>query len=120
MESIFQMNVFENVVNVILAAMISGLWAYLVKFVKEQREANSRNSESIRSMQRSELTRYFRMVVEEKQPISVEEMSHLEACYEAYHANGGNGTGTLMYERIQKCAVIVTKVEEPIKIGGTE
>ena len=48
------------------------------------------------------------------------EMEHLEACYGAYHANGGNGTGTLMYERIKKCAVIVTKVEEPIKIGGTE
>lgn len=120
MESLFQMNVIETVVNVVLAAMIGALWSYLAKFVREQREANKRNSESIRSMQRAELTRYFRMVVEEHKPVSVEEMEHLEACYGAYHANGGNGTGTLMYERIKKCAVIVTKVEEPIKIGGTE
>lgn len=120
MESLFQMNVFEAVVNVILAAMIGALWNYLAKFVREQREANFRNAESIKSMQRAELTRYFRMVVEERKPVSVEEMEHLEKCYEAYRANGGDGTGALMYERIQKCAVIVTKVEEPLKIGGTE
>lgn len=120
MEWLYQMNLVENVVNVILGLMIGALWAYLARFVKEQREANKRNSMSIRSMQRSELTRYFRMVVEDKKPISVEEMSHIEACYEAYHANGGNGTGTLMYERIKECAYIVTKIEEPVKIGGTE
>lgn len=119
MESIFQMNVFENVVNVILAAMIGALWSYLARFVKEQREANKRNSESIKSMQRAELTRYFRMVIEERKPVSVEEMQHLEKCYEAYRANGGDGTGALMYERIRKYAVIVTKVDDE-KIGGAE
>lgn len=120
MESIFQLNVFENVVNVILAAMIGALWSYLARFVKEQREANSRNAESIKSMQRAELTRYFRMVVEERKPVSVEEMEHLEKCYEAYRANGGDGTGRLMYERICENACIVTKVSSEIKIGGTE
>ena len=120
-EQIIQMNVLENVVNLVLAAMISGLWAYLAKFVKEQREANKRNAESIRSMQRAEITRYFRLIVEERKPVSVEEMEHLESCYKAYHANGGNGTATLMYERIREHAIIVTRVDtNDIKIGGTE
>ena len=119
MESLFNMNIFENVVNVILAAMIGALWSYLARFVREQREANLRNAESIKSMQRAELTRYFRMVIEERKPISVEEMGHLEKCYEAYRANGGDGTGALMYERICKHAVIVTKVDDE-KIGGAE
>ena len=112
-EQIIQMNVLENVVNLVLAAMISGLWAYLARFVKEQREANKRNAESIRSMQRAEITRYFRLIVEEGKPVSVEEMEHLEKCYNAYHDNGGNGTATLMYERIKQNAVIVTRVEAP-------
>ena len=120
MEWLYQMNLAETIVNGILVLMIGALWGYLSKFVKEQREANKRNAMSIRSMQRSELTRYFRMVVEDKKPISMEEMTHVEACYKAYHANGGNGTGTLMYERIKECAHIVTKVDEQVKIGGTE
>lgn len=119
MEVIYQMNLAENIINVLLAAMIGALWSYLAKFVKEQREANSRNAESLKSMQRAELTRYFRMVIEERKPVSVEEMQHLEKCYEAYRANGGDGTGALMYERIRKYAVIVTKVDDE-KIGGAE
>ena len=120
-EQIIQMNVMENVVNLILAAMISGLWAYLVRFVKEQRKANKLNADSIRSMQRSEITRYFRLIVEERKPVTVEEMEHLEKCYTAYHDNGGNGTATLMYERIKEHAIIVTRVDtSDFKIGGTE
>lgn len=117
MEAIYQMNLAENIINVLLAAMIGALWSYLAKFVKEQREANSRNAESLKSMQRAELTRYFRMVIEERKPVSMEEMQHLEKCYEAYRANGGDGTGALMYERIRKYAVIVTKVDDS-EIGG--
>ena len=120
MEWLYQMNLAETIVNGILVLMIGALWKYLSQFVKEQRDANRRNSMSIRSMQRSELTRYFRMVVEDGKPISVEEMTHIEACYKAYHANGGNGAGTLMYERIKEHACIVTKIEEPVKIGGSE
>ena len=119
MEVIYQMNLAENIINVLLAAMIGALWSYLAKFVKEQREANSRNAESLKSMQRAELTRYFRMVIEERKPVSVEEMQHLEKCYEAYRANGGDGTGALMYERIRENAVIVTKVDDE-RIGGVE
>ena len=119
LENLMQMNMVETVINVLLTAMIGGLWAYLVRFVKEQRKANSRNAESLKSMQRAELTRYFRMVIEERKPVSMEEMQHLEKCYEAYRANGGDGTGALMYERIRKYAVIVTKVDDE-KIGGVE
>jgi hypothetical protein len=118
-EFIFQMNMLESVVNLLLAAMVSGLWAYLARFVKEQRKANKLNEVSIRSMQRSEITRYFRMVVEEGKPVTVEEMEHLERCYNAYHEAGGNGTATLMYDRIKEHAIIVTKIDD-IKVGGTE
>ena len=121
LENLMQMNMVETVVNVLLTVMIGGLWAYLVRFVKEQRKANKLNADSIRSMQRSEITRYFRLIVEEGKPVTVEEMEHLEKCYTAYHDNGGNGTATLMYERIKEHAIIVTRVDtSDFKIGGTE
>lgn len=105
-------SVFESVMAGVTVAALLGMWAMLRGFIKEQRKANEANRLSIRSMQRAEITRYFRMVVEECKPISPEEMSHLEACYEAYHESGGNGTGTLMYERICANAKLVTKIGE--------
>ena len=49
--------------------------------------------------------------MEQGNPITPEELSHLEACYEAYHNAGGNGTGTVMYERVMKHVKIVTTVQ---------
>lgn len=114
LESIVQMNMVETIIDLLLTTIISGLWVYLARFVKEQRKANKLNEASIRSMQRSEIMRYFRMIVEDGKPVTVEELDHLDKCYNAYHESGGNGTATLMYERIKQHAIIVTK------IGGEE
>lgn len=108
----FQISVFESVVGGLTLAALIGLWAMMRKFIKEQREANKANKMSIRSMQRAEILRYFRIVVEQGNPVSPEELSHLEACYNAYHESGGNGTGTLMYNRILENAKIVTIASE--------
>ena len=119
LESIVQMNMVETIIDVLLTTIISGLWVYLARFVKEQRKANKLNADSIRSMQRAEIARYFRVVVEEHKPVTIEELEHLDKCYNAYHEGGNNGVGTLMYERIKEHALIVTRVED-VKIGGTE
>ena len=116
-----QMGLIDTIVNIILGALITALWAYLARFVKEQRRANSLNQQFIRSMQRAEITRYFRIVVEEGKPITTEELEHLEKCYNAYHDAGNNGVGTLMYDRIHKHVVLITKMDtDDVKIGGTE
>jgi len=72
----------------------------LKKFIKEQRKANEANKMFIRSMQRAEIVRYFRIVVEQGIPITPAEMEHVDRCYESYHESGGNGVGTIMYEKI--------------------
>lgn len=102
-------SIIGSVLSGITLAGLTALFRILHAFRTEQREANRRNTESIRSMQRAELLRMFQRVVEDGHPVTVEELEHLEACYKAYHANGGNGTGTLMYERIREYAVIKTK-----------
>lgn len=105
---LFQISVFEGVLSGLILAAIIGLWAIMRRFVKDQRAVNEANRNFIRSQQRAEIVRYFRIVVEQGQPITIEEMDHITSCYASYSANGGNGTGKLMYERIQEFACIAT------------
>ena len=104
----FQISVFESVIGGVTLAAILGMWAMLLRFIKEQRKVNETNKMFIRSMQRAEIVRYFRIVVEQGNPITPTEMEHITSCYEAYHENGGNGTGTLMFNRISEYVRLMT------------
>ena len=101
--------VFGTVLSTILTTTILVMARSLNKFISEQRVVNERNSVFMRSMQRAEIQRYFRMVVENGEEVTPAELSHLESCYQAYHDNGGNGVGTLMYERVMEHSKMVTK-----------
>lgn len=103
--------ILETAVAAAIGAALVALFRKLNRFMAEQREANRRNAESIRSMQRAELLRMFQRCVEDGKPITVEELEHVDSCYQAYHSNGGNGTGTWLYERIRENAFVVTKAE---------
>ena len=98
--------------NVLITSVIglitSGTAAYLAKFVHEQREVNKANAQAQRSMQRDVIYRYFHKAVELRQPLTPEEYKHVNDCANAYRANGGNGTGTVMWERIREHAIIET------------
>lgn len=107
-----QISIFESVVAGLTLAALIGMWAMLRRFIKEQRTVNAANKRFVRSMQRAEIVRYFRIVVEQGNPVTTEELEHLDSCYNAYHDNGGNGTGTLMYKRIIDHAYLVTKLPE--------
>ena len=104
----FQISLFETVATSVLCAGMVSMFIMLWRFIKEQREVNEKHKQFICSMQLAEMTRYFRIVVEQRNPVSVEEMQHLQSCYEAYHGGGNNGVGTLMYEKIRDHAIIKT------------
>lgn len=116
------LTILVSVISGLTLAGLTGVMKMLRGFIKEQRAANERNDEFRHSMQRAEIARTFRFVVEEGKPVTREELEHLEATYRAYSGDGQNGVGTLMYERIKENAIIVTKVDvsNDIKIGGTE
>lgn len=100
------------VVTSIVGVIASGTAGCLVKFAREQREVNKANVLAQRSMQRDVIYRYFHKSVELGQPLTPEEYKHVTDCASAYQANGGNGTGTLMYERIREHARIETGLTE--------
>ena len=111
----FSISVFEGVLSGVTLAALLGMWRMIRHFVKDQKEVNETQRAFIRSVQRSEIVRYFRIVVEQGNPITIEEMEHLDACYDAYHANGGNGPGTLLYEKIKQHVHLVTQADDEKK-----
>ena len=114
-----------EVLNLILDAVITAVVIPLLKRVmdlsKEMRDADKRNRAFEMSMQREEIIHAFQRHVEDGKPITIEEMEHLDKCYDAYKANGGNDVGDIMYEKVRQFARLVTKVDErDEKIGGTD
>ena len=102
-------SIATGVLTTLIGALLLALFRRLTRFEKDQRRANKLNAESIQSMQRAELMRMFERVVEDNKPVTIEEMEHVEACYQAYHESGGNGTGTWLYDRIRENAYVVTR-----------
>lgn len=100
--------IVEAAVPATLAAAVVGMWGYLARFVREQRRVNEANRLANRSLQRAEIYRMFAAHVERGEPMAPHEMDHLADVYAAYHANGGNGTATEMYERILEHGKITT------------
>ena len=104
-----------EIVNVILTSAIGAVVSWtahsLINFRHEQTIANRATEMANRSMQRDVLYRYYRLVVEQGIHITPEEYSHVQECYEAYYANGGNSSETVMtvmFKKIRDLAVIET------------
>lgn len=108
----FQISIFETVIGGVTLAAVLGMWGMLLAFIKKQNVVNSVNKAFQRSQQRAEIMRAFQRHVEDGHPMTPDELAHLEDCYKAYHESGGNGTGTFMYDRIKRYAVLITRVEE--------
>ena len=113
MLDVFSISLIGNdvIAGVTLAAVL-GMWGMMLAFIKRQNAVNKANREFMHSQQRSEIMRAFQRHVEDGKPITPEEMEHLDKCYEAYHSDGCNGTGTFMYDRIKQHAVLVTRADD--------
>lgn len=103
--------VLATALSGVAVAAIAALTRTLNGFVREQRAVNEANRQANRSMQREVIYRMFREHVERGEPMAPHEMDHLDEVYRAYHSNGGNGTATVMYERIREFGKISTEVK---------
>lgn len=66
-------------------------------------ESAAREAErmALRALLRNELVRMHREWVEQKGYITLEALEYARQTYEAYHAIGGNGTGTKLFEDME-------------------
>lgn len=102
------MEIVSLILSTVIGLAVTAIYRHLAAFIKDQHEVNEANRLANRSMQRDVLFRYYKIIVEQGTPVTPEEFSHIEQCYSAYHENGGNGTGTLMWEKIHECVRIDT------------
>ena len=105
---VLELDVLALVLTTLIGLVVTGMYTQMRDFFDEQREVNKANVLAQRSMQRDVIYRYFHKAVELKQPLTPEEFKHVTDCANAYNANGGNGTGTVMYDRIRDFAIIDT------------
>ena len=85
-------------------------WAY--KGMKDAREAHKAEIKAnddrmialcngMRSLLRCELVRSHREFVQERHAMTLSDLEYSQRVYESYHALGGNGTGTQLWDGIQ-------------------
>ena len=106
------MKLAETVVALVLGAVVTWCVARINRMGDEGRDAAAAQSRredaldaAVRTLLRSHIVDAYDVYVLGDKPMSVERRQELDSCYQAYHALGGNGTGTGLYEEICKVPV---------------
>lgn len=106
----------DPITSTLLTAIISAVVSSLVAMVKtggkravERAEAEKASNEAMRAGMRALLWRELQTIhahAMDAGGLTVAERRHLESVYSAYHALGGNGTGTRLFEDAMNMPVI--------------
>lgn len=99
--------ILQHVVELILSTVVTGLGVVckiLWKKLKEKEKDDDAQREGLLSVLHLVLYREA-MVHIEAGYITTEDLKHIEYIYKYYHALGGNGTGTALYQRVLKLPI---------------
>ena len=106
----------DPIASTLLTAVISAVVSSLVAVLKaggkkaiERTEAEKASDEAMRAGMRALLWRELQTIhahAMDQGGLTVAERRHLESVYSAYHALGGNGTGTRLFEDAMNMPVI--------------
>lgn len=106
----------DALASTLLAAVVSAAVSSLVAALKaggrkaiERTEADRALDEAMRAGMRALLWRELQLIhahAADNGGMTVAERRHLESVYQAYHALGGNGTGTRLYEDAMRQPVL--------------
>lgn len=122
MEIIFNY-AFEIVVSVFIAVLTACIKKYLDNFSKERKEDRERaklREDALLSLNHDMLYRNGKFYIHSKQ-ITIDELKNLEYLYKSYHALGGNGTGTEIYEKCKDLPIVEKRtVMNPYYTGKKE
>lgn len=99
------MQTILTILGWLLAPVCSALVAYIVAAKRAGRERNAALENGMRVLLRQQLVDYHRLYVASGEPCPVSIKEQATRVYEAYHALGGNGTGTQLWEEIMRAHV---------------
>lgn len=95
--------IVQAVMGAIIAAL-AGSYGRLSKKFKAKEVENEAIKKGVREVLHLELYKECQELLEIGR-ITPEDLKNVERIYENYHALGGNGTGTALYERILKLPI---------------
>lgn len=95
------MEYIMNIISVALPIILSTLMSYAVFLLKEQKKDRDANAKGTMLLLRVQLIEYHNKYVEEGE-IPSYAYDNFDEMYKAYHALGGNGMITKMYNEIQE------------------
>lgn len=99
--------ILQHVVELILSTVITGLGVVckiLWKKLKDKEKDDDTQREGLLSVLHLVLYREAMDHIEAGY-ITTEDLKHVEYIYKNYHALGGNGTGTALYQRVLKLQI---------------
>lgn len=89
-----------ELIQSLLSIVTTTLCTYAVWWLQNSRKKKDYTTDALKLLMKRELKEeYERLVKEDK--VSVAELSHVTELYTTYHNLGGNGEGTIMYEKIK-------------------
>jgi hypothetical protein len=94
----------KSAIGPVVAAVLAGLSGavrHIWKRQKKQAEQQESMKDGMLALMHDRIFSIYRECVGKKYA-SVEDIRNLEYIYKPYHAMGGNGTGTELYERVKK------------------
>ena len=90
---------FVQGVLAIVTAMLTGAYTNMSKKLKKRDAETEAMKAGVRAVLHLELYRECQRLMELNR-VTTEDLKNVEYIYDSYHALGGNGTGTLLYNRI--------------------
>lgn len=96
-------------ITTVVASLASALVASVIASGTSHLKKGKTDYEALKCGMRALLWRELQIIhtqATEQKGLDVEERRHLESVYEAYHAIGGNGTGSRIYDEAMKMPVL--------------
>lgn len=100
--------VISSFVAALVSAIVSSIYTRAKTVAQEQIESQKAFQQGMRALLWAEL-KQLHILAQEHGGLDTEERHHLENVYEAYHALGGNGTGTRLHEEAMNLPVLTDK-----------
>ena len=94
-----------EILNTILSIVLTSFMTYFVWYLQKYQTNKSLYNKAIMIIMKIMLKQQYNIHMKNKQ-ITLDDLEDFSDMYEVYHAAGGNGTGTKMFEDIKKLEVI--------------
>lgn len=91
----------KDILTIILPTVCTGASTFIVWFLQQRVKDNDIIKKSLMLMMRRELREIYE-VLKDKEKLTLDEYGEFEEIYQTYHALGGNGKGTKMYDDLKR------------------